>query len=47
MNVAIHLLRALESLANVLDAAGLSPLERCGAILDERAVPRAARAEGN
>ena len=43
MNVAIHLLRAPESLANVLDAAGLSPLERCGAILDERA---AARGEG-
>ncbi|HYG65982.1 MAG TPA: hypothetical protein VEL74_25635 [Thermoanaerobaculia bacterium] len=45
MNVAIHLLRAPESLANVLDAAGLSPLERCGAILDERAGQRAARGE--
>ncbi|HYG63789.1 MAG TPA: hypothetical protein VEL74_14510 [Thermoanaerobaculia bacterium] len=44
MNIAIHLLRAPESLANLLDAAGLSPLERCGAILDERAGQRAARA---
>ena len=41
MNMAIHLLRAPESLANVLDAAGLSPLERCGAILDERVAARA------
>jgi hypothetical protein len=41
MNVALHLLRAPESLANVLDAAGLSPLERCGAILDERTAARA------
>ncbi|HYG64889.1 MAG TPA: hypothetical protein VEL74_20070 [Thermoanaerobaculia bacterium] len=45
MNTAIHLLRAPESLANVLDAAGLSPLERCGAILDERAGQRAGRVE--
>jgi hypothetical protein len=41
MNTVVHLLRAPESLANALDAAGLSPLERCGAILDERAEQRA------
>ena len=44
MNTVVHLLRAPESLADVLDAAGLSPLERCGAILDERAGQRASRA---
>jgi hypothetical protein len=36
MNVAIHLLQAPESLANLLEAAGSVALERCGAILDER-----------
>jgi len=37
LNVLIHLLRAPESLAYVLEAAGSVTLERCGAILDERA----------
>ncbi|HYG65103.1 MAG TPA: hypothetical protein VEL74_21150, partial [Thermoanaerobaculia bacterium] len=36
MNVAVHLLRAPESLAYLLEAAGAVALERCGAILDER-----------
>jgi len=38
LNVVIHLLQAPESLAYVLEAAGSVTLERCGAILDERAV---------
>jgi len=37
MNVAVHLLQAPESLAYLLEAAGAVALERCGAILDERA----------
>ena len=37
LNVVIHLIRAPESLACVLEAAGAVTLERCGAILDERA----------
>jgi hypothetical protein len=36
MNVVLHLLRAPESLAYVLEAAGAVTLERCGTILDER-----------
>src|SRR5829696_5973609 len=46
MNVLAHLLRAPESLAFVLEAAGSVALERCGAILDERvAVDGAAGSE--
>jgi hypothetical protein len=37
LNVVIHLLQSPESLAYVLEAAGSVTLERCGAILDERA----------
>ena len=37
LNVVIHLLQAPASLAYVLEAAGSVTLERCGAILDERA----------
>ena len=37
LNVLIHLIQAPESLAYVLEAAGSVTLERCGAILDERA----------
>jgi hypothetical protein len=37
LNVVIHLIQAPESLAFVLEAAGSVTLERCGAILDERA----------
>ena len=37
VNVAVHLLQAPESLAWLLEAAGAVALERCGAILDERA----------
>jgi hypothetical protein len=37
LNVVIHLIQAPESLACVLEAAGSVALERCGAILDERA----------
>jgi hypothetical protein len=37
LNVVIHLIQAPESLAYVLEAAGSVTLERCGAILDERA----------
>ena len=37
LNVVIHLIQAPESLAYVLEAAGSVALERCGAILDERA----------
>jgi hypothetical protein len=37
MSVAIHLLQAPESLAYLLEAAGAVALQRCGAILDERA----------
>jgi len=37
LNVVVHLLQAPESLAYVLEAAGSVTLERCGAILDERA----------
>jgi hypothetical protein len=38
LNIVIHLIQAPESLAYVLEAAGSVTLERCGAILDERAV---------
>ena len=37
LNVVIHLIQSPESLAYVLEAAGSVTLERCGAILDERA----------
>jgi hypothetical protein len=37
LNVVIHLIQAPESLAYMLEAAGSVTLERCGAILDERA----------
>jgi hypothetical protein len=37
LSVVIHLIQAPESLAYVLEAAGSVTLERCGAILDERA----------
>jgi hypothetical protein len=37
LNVVIHLIQAPEALAYVLEAAGSVTLERCGAILDERA----------
>jgi len=37
LNAVIHLIQAPESLAYVLEAAGAVALERCGAILDERA----------
>jgi hypothetical protein len=37
LNTVIHLLQSPESLAFVLEAAGAVTLERCGAILDERA----------
>jgi hypothetical protein len=37
LNVAVHLIQSPESLAYVLEAAGSVTLERCGAILDERA----------
>ena len=37
LNVVVHLLQAPESLAYLLEAAGSVTLERCGAILDERA----------
>jgi hypothetical protein len=37
LNVVIHLIQAPECLAYVLEAAGSVALERCGAILDERA----------
>ena len=37
LNLVIHLIQAPESLAYVLEAAGSVALERCGAILDERA----------
>jgi hypothetical protein len=40
LNVVIHLIQAPESLAYVLEAAGQVALERCGAILDERAAAR-------
>jgi hypothetical protein len=39
LNVVVHLIQAPESLAYVLEAAGSVTLERCGAILDERAAP--------
>ena len=38
LNVLVHLIQAPEALAYVLEAAGSVTLERCGAILDERAV---------
>jgi hypothetical protein len=37
LNVVVHLIQAPEALAYVLEAAGSVTLERCGAILDERA----------
>jgi hypothetical protein len=37
LNVLVHLIQAPEALAYVLEAAGSVTLERCGAILDERA----------
>jgi hypothetical protein len=37
LNVVVHLIQAPECLAYVLEAAGSVALERCGAILDERA----------
>ena len=37
LNAVIHLIREPQSLAYVLEAAGSVTLERCGAILDERA----------
>ena len=37
LNVVVHLIQAPDSLAYVLEAAGSVTLERCGAILDERA----------
>jgi len=37
LNVVIHLIQEPEALAYVLEAAGSVTLERCGAILDERA----------
>jgi len=37
LNVVIHLIQAPEALAYMLEAAGSVTLERCGAILDERA----------
>jgi hypothetical protein len=37
LNVVLHLIQAPEALAYVLEAAGSVTLERCGAILDERA----------